>query len=763
MVPFLSGAFDDLDFDDVKHPTAHAGITCVACHAITHINSPIGNAAYTIAEPQHYPFAFAENAALLWINNQLIRAKPDLHKKTFLKELHRDPEFCSTCHKVHLPAALNHYKDFLRGQNHYDSFIQSGLGHGARSFYYPPKAMHGCTDCHMPYTPSPLDPAARDHDGTGALTVRGHSFPGGNTGLFSLLARDDRFTALKPGLEKMIQTEADFLRGTDPGGKDKKLRIDLFGLKNFRADGSVDDSTLVAPLRPQLPALRPGQGYLLEVVIRTLLIGHHFSQGTADSNEIWVDLEASSGGRVFARSGSLANADESGPVEERAHFVNVLMLDRDGNRINRRNPQDIFTPLYDHQIAPGSGQVVHYRLDIPQGLTGSVELKVRLRYRKFDHEYMKLVHGERPTPKLPIVDICEDRVVLPVAGLTGSLPAQPESRVPAWQRWNDYGIGCLLEGGAGVKRGNLRQAEAAFARLLTLGQQEAVPHGHVNLARVYIEQGRLSEAAAQLNAARTCDPPAPRWTLAWFNGLVTAENATGAEDLDAAIAFFESIVDPHNQPRERNFDFTKDPVVLDRLGLTTYKRSQLESENSSAKRDFLQRAISAYERALGVDPEDLDAHYGLSQCYSRLSEELPSKGVDAEARPVSTQVLFEMASIVANPKESTDQRIQEAERLCDLLADLGRNAPDPVRPRLPVLREILAILQNAFHAESGSKVQPSIAAVLGNLHRELHALYKPDDNARARATELYRSRHPAANAAAEAIVIYRLHRPEDVR
>src|SRR5262249_27817619 len=145
----------------------------------------------------------------------------------------------------------------------------------------------------MPYTRSPFDPAARDHDGSGELTVRGHSFPGGNTGLFALLAREERHAALKPELEKMIQTEADFLRGTDPQGKDQKLRIDLFGIKAFRPDGMIDDASLVAPLRPQLPTLEPGKSYLLEVVVRTLLIGHHFSQGTVDSNEIWVDVEAS--------------------------------------------------------------------------------------------------------------------------------------------------------------------------------------------------------------------------------------------------------------------------------------------------------------------------------------------------------------------------------------------------------------------------------------------------------------------------------------
>src|SRR5581483_7161795 len=116
--------------------------------------------------------------------------------------------------------------------------------------------------------------------------------------------------------------------------------------------------------------------------------------------------QAKAGGRVIGRSGGLAGADESGPVDEWSHFLNVLMLDRDGNRINRRNPQDIFTPLYDHQIPPGAGHVVHYRLDVPKDVSGPIELSVRVRYRKFDYEYMKLVHGDRPTPRLPIVDIC---------------------------------------------------------------------------------------------------------------------------------------------------------------------------------------------------------------------------------------------------------------------------------------------------------------------------------------------------------------------
>ena len=88
-VPFFSGAFDDPKFDDVNDPTAQAGITCTVCHAITKSHGTTGNAAYTIEEPPHYPFANSDNATLQWINNQLVKAKPELHKKTFLKPLHK--------------------------------------------------------------------------------------------------------------------------------------------------------------------------------------------------------------------------------------------------------------------------------------------------------------------------------------------------------------------------------------------------------------------------------------------------------------------------------------------------------------------------------------------------------------------------------------------------------------------------------------------------------------------------------------------------
>src|SRR5688572_21133025 len=427
VVPFFSGAFDDPNFDLENHPTAHAGITCTACHAITHINSTRGNADYTIDEPVHYPFAFSSNKVLRFINEQLVKAKPDFHKKTFLKPLHKQAEFCSTCHKVSLPVELTKYKDFLRGQNHYDTFLLSGVsGHSARSFYYPERAQQNCNGCHMPLQAS-SDFGAKFF-GTNTLSIHDHLFRGANTGIAHI--RGDTNTA---------KVHADFLKGS--------LRVDLFGVK----EGGTIDGKLTAPLRPEVPTLKRGQKYLFEVVVRTVTLGHPFTQGTADSNEVWVDTTLTSGNQVIGRSGGMGDYNEIDPW---AHFINVYMLDRDGNRIDRRNPQDIFTPLYNNQIPPGAAQVVHYEFTVPETATDTLTMDVKVNYRKFDTKYMQYVFGKNFTNDLPVTTIATDRVTFPVAGAVQVVSNAP-SKIVLWQRWNDYGIGLFNKGDKGSERGEL--------------------------------------------------------------------------------------------------------------------------------------------------------------------------------------------------------------------------------------------------------------------------------------------------------------------
>jgi hypothetical protein len=740
-VPFLSGAFDDPDYDVVNHPTAHAGITCTVCHAITSLHGTVGNGGYTIEEPAHYPFAKSQEPILQWMNNQLVKAKPDFHKQTFLKPFHKTAEFCATCHKVSLPVELNHYKEFLRGQNHYDTYLLSGVsGHGTRSFYYPPKAKENCAVCHMPLqevTDPAINFAGRNDPVTGKRMQFSHRFPAANTGLFSLLKDDPRFKDHAAGFQKTIDMHADFLKGTAADGSDKKVRIDLFGVK----PGNSLEAGTVKLLRPELPVLKPGNSYVVEVVVRTINLGHPLTQGTADSNELWVDFSATANGKEIARNGSLAKPDETGPVDPWSHFINVLMLDRHGNRINRRNPQDIFTPLYNKQIGPGAAAVMHYRLDVPADVTGPIELSAKVRFRKFDYEYMKIVHEGKEPPKLPIVDMCSDKVTLPVEGMTAKVADQTSPIKADWQRWNDYGIACLLEGGG--KRGHFRQAEEAFTKLLSLGG-DAVAHGHMNLARTYLQEGRVDEAVVNLEASGKCEPPAPPWTRAFFTAEANSLTATKKEHIDAVIVELDHLLDPKAQPVERGFDFSKDYVAWNMLANRLFKRRQYEALGSDPRWHYLIRAINAAQTVLTYDAEDVEAHDLLMRCYSEIA------GLDS-TKVTSTPLTADKATFSAATAADTSKSIAERKAACDQLVG---GIPGLAVPRLAAIREILNKLQPMFLTETDSNMRVAIAAVLAVAHRVSHEIYKPDDNAEALATQTYLQSHIEAKYTSRARVIY---------
>src|SRR5712691_92889 len=631
-VPLLSGTFDTASLVEPIEPTGQAGITCTVCHAITQVNSTRGNGDYLIEEPLQYPFAFSTSPFLQYLNRQLVKAKPAFHRRTFLKPVHRTTEFCSACHKVHIPAEVTKYKDFLRGQNHYDPFLLSAAsGHGARSFYYPPAAQRACAGCHMPLTPS-TDFGARMFEGADTLSIHNHLFPAANTAL-PFLRHDDR----------TVQAAQAFLAGV--------ARVDIFAVKT----GGTIDGELRGSIRPMVPALQPGATYLLETVVRTLKVGHPLTQGTADSNELWLDVTATSEGLVIGRSGSL----DGGVVDPRSHFINVYMLDRQGRRVDRRNVQDIFVPLYDHQIPPSASSVVHYQLEVPSGMTAPIEVEVKLQYRKFTRGFTNYALGA-DAPSLPITTIAADRVVFPIAGVRDAPLPPGDPPAPAWERWNDYGIGVLLEGTSGSEKGELRQAADAFTEVERFGRAD----GALNLARVYYKEGRLDEAVTALHRAAAAG--ATPWTVAWLSGLVNKENGF----LDQAIDDFTRVLGSGAAAgSERRFDFSTDYEVIDELGQSLFERAKVErgAARAESRRQYLRRAADQFEKALSVDAENVTAHYVLSLIYGELGD----------------------------PQRSAE-------------------------------------------------------------HAALHARYKPDDNARDHAIAVHRLANPAANHAAQSIVIYPL-------
>ncbi|NNF16727.1 MAG: tetratricopeptide repeat protein [Gammaproteobacteria bacterium] len=427
----------------------------------------------------------------------------------------------------------------------------------------------------------------------------------------------------------------------------------MFGLKK----GARNDGQLLAPLDTGAIQLEPGQDYLLEAVLRTLTLGHLFTEGTADSNQVWLEVQVHADGNLIGASGLLDPV--SGAVDEWSHFVNAYVLDKNGRRIDRRNAEDIFTPLYNHQIPPGAADVVHYGFEVPEQAT-RIEITATLKYRKFDTRFFRLfIDDETAYNDLPITTIAQDKVILGVGPTTVDI-AVPEGAVPLWQRWNDYGIGLLRKRGAG----ELRQAEQAFSQVATAGHAT----GHVNLARVFLREGRLDEAVTALRAATAHATPAPAWTVDYLSGLVNKQNGF----LEAAVTDFTAVLTTqYNDARQRGFDFSKDYRVRNELAGVYFELARLErtAERAEARQALLDKAITEFNATLVIDPENMTAHYGLAQIYA-------------------------------------------------LTGDSAREKH----------------------------------------HRDLHARYKPDDNARDAAISAARRHSAAANAAADAIVIYDLHR-----
>ena len=378
---------------------AQQGLTCMSCHSIVEVKDVKGNGSYVIEEAKQYPFAFSRSKTLQAVNRLLIRMEPSLHRKTFLKPVHRTPEFCSSCHKVALIPALNSYR-WMRGQNHYDTWYDSGVsGRAVRSFYDPPQPK-ACRDCHLPPYPS-------QEFGNRKGQVHDHLFPAANTAL--PFVRGDRKT--KERIREFLQN--------------KVLTADIFAIKR-------GDALTVLGEEPVTVA--PGETIGVEVVVRTRGVGHPYTNGTADSNETWLSLEGEAGKAPFFRSGVL---DAAGRLDPAADMLSLFVIGHDGDHMDRRQPQDIHVPLYNNGIGPGAARVVHYRMTVPRDAKEAVRLSAGVQYRKFSRDYTTFSLGAS-APSLPVTTLAGDSVDLGVA----PLPSRPLTPSPAERGRSRTRSGC---------------------------------------------------------------------------------------------------------------------------------------------------------------------------------------------------------------------------------------------------------------------------------------------------------------------------------
>jgi tetratricopeptide (TPR) repeat protein len=632
---FFNGRFDRPIREQIDTPEAQAGLACTSCHAITHVNSTMGQGDFVVEYPPLHDLAASENKILRSLHDWLLYLDPKPHRETFLKPFHREqtPEFCASCHKVHLDVPVNSYRWF-RGFNDYDNWQASGVsGEGARSFYYPPKPQR-CADCHMPLVKAD-DPAAKNG------MVRSHRFAAANTALPFVNGDKAQLEAVQAFLrDGQISVDVFGIvrgEGREPAdersaGLDLRTRRDspepqlssTFAVgeesMNFGAGPTVvrPAAEVIGPLGKVSAWVRRGESAGVEVVVRTRKVGHFFPGGTVDAFDVWVEFEATDDrGRTLLHSGRTSDGG-AGPVDPSAHFYRSLLLDAHGNPINKRNAWAARSVAYVRLIPPGAADTVHYRLQIPADSGDRIYLKAKVNYRKFawwntqwafagvrdpnQPQYALGPHFDDgrwkftgdtssvsgPTKRIP--DIPTTVMAEATASVGVIDAAAPAPRVEPFldpsvrERWNDYGIGLLLQG-------DLKGAEAAFEKVAAMDPGYA--DGWVNIGRARLQEGNLAGAEEMLRRALSIDPKLAK--THFFLGVTLKNDGRYNEALDHL--------------RVASDLYPRDRVVRNQLGRVLF-----------LKRKFSD-AIEQFRQVLQIDPEDLQAHYNLMLCYQGLGDQ----------------------------------------------------------------------------------------------------------------------------------------------
>jgi Flp pilus assembly protein TadD len=271
-----------------------------------------------------------------------------------------------------------------------------------------------------------------------------------------------------------------------------------------------------------------------------------------------------------------------------------------------------------HLIPPGAADTVHFRLRVPENVGNKIKLEARLNYRKFawwnthfafagvydqqqkeakyTADFDDRIHvftgdtslvsaSVKEIPNIPAVIMSSDEATLTVLDRRAKEPV-PEVALNKddWTRWNDYGIGLLLQG-------DLKGAQAAFAKITEINPSN--PDGWVNLGRVAVQEGDMDRARVVLEKAIELKPNLARANFFYAKVL---RNDGNYED---AIKRLQSVL----------AQYPNDRVVRNELGRVLFLQRKFPD------------AIKEFKKTLAIDPEDLQAHYNLMLCYQGIGKE----------------------------------------------------------------------------------------------------------------------------------------------
>ena len=153
----------------------------------------------------------------------------------------------------------------------------------------------------------------------------------------------------------------------------------------------------------------PGRLIKLKVKVINVAAGHNLPTSLPELRQMWLNVHASDqDGRVFFHSGDVT---AEGAIEKNARIFDAYSVDANGQHTIKPWKIDHF--LWNRTIPPKGMAVETFTIMIPKGIKKEVRFSVKLRYRSYPQSLVNQLLKEK-TFKVPVVDMVEKRIVLPV-------------------------------------------------------------------------------------------------------------------------------------------------------------------------------------------------------------------------------------------------------------------------------------------------------------------------------------------------------------
>lgn len=381
-VALLTGELDDgKKIVDLNSVGQKEGINCIVCHSITDVDEKPQNASYTVSIQKDYLYDRMHKTR----HQTLIKLNPRLHRKIWMRDLYKTPEYCASCHSQYVGDIAHNFKGY--SQDQYGQMLKS-------PFYNEEDAQKSltCNDCHMPKTDQNFyDDYISDHRFFAAHQALKILSP--NNYIYTYPRVNKHGTLF--GQWSLYKNPYAELPLNDLANMWLRGEIKIKEISDKWYEGPVVVMSIKAP-----EAVSAGSAFNAGVISTNKKAAHDFPAGPLDVIETWIELKVTDGtGKTVYHSGFL---DKKNYVDPGAHFFVAHYYDKNNKPILLHEIWNL-ARVEKRSIHSGKSVTDNYTISVPQSAKSPLKITATIKYRKCNQFIMDAVF--KGTTTLPVTDV----------------------------------------------------------------------------------------------------------------------------------------------------------------------------------------------------------------------------------------------------------------------------------------------------------------------------------------------------------------------